>query len=119
MSFDLSLSGSDLLLLAPEIFLTIWLCVVLAIDFSVKNIDDENIAYLSVGGIIATLVNLIWFDYVGVHGSLFKDMFVLDGVAIFFKIIVLLATVLVLLSSIDYVKTFRFFRGEYYFLVMM
>ena len=68
MSFDLTLSGSDLLLLAPEIFLTIWLCVVLAIDFSVKNIDDENIAYLSVGGIIATLVNLIWFDYVGVNG---------------------------------------------------
>ena len=56
MSFDLTLSGSDLLLLAPEIFLTIWLCVVLAIDFSVKNIDDENIAYLSVGGIIATLL---------------------------------------------------------------
>ena len=119
MTFDLTLSGPDLLLLAPEIFLTVWLCVVLAIDFSIKNIDHENLAYLSVGGIIATLVNLIWFDYVGVHGSLFKDMFVLDGVAIFFKIIVLLATALVLLSSIDYVKTFRFFRGEYYFLVMM
>ena len=119
MTFDLTLSGSDLLLLAPEIFLTIWLCVVLAIDFSFKNIDHENLAYLSVGGLIATLINLIWFDYVGVTGSLFKDMFVLDGVAIFFKIIILIATALVLLISIDYVKSFRFFKGEYYFLVMM
>ncbi len=119
MTFDLTLTGSDLLLLAPEIFLTLWLCVVLAVDFTIKNIDHENLAYLSVGGVIATLINLIWFDYVGVNGALFKDMFVLDGLAIFFKIIVLLSTALVLLISIDYVKTFRFFRGEYYCLVMM
>ncbi len=119
MTFDLTLSVSDLLLLAPEIFLTLWLCVVLAVDFSIKNIDHENLAYLSVGGIIATLINLIWFDYIGVHGALFKDTFVLDGMAIFFKILILLSTALVLLMSIDYVKNFRFFRGEYYFLVMM
>lgn len=119
MTFDLTLSASDLLLLAPEIFLTLWLCVVLAVDFSFKNIDHENLAYLSVGGIIATLINLIWFNYIGVHGALFNDTFVLDGMAIFFKIIILLSTALVLLMSIDYVKSFRFFRGEYYFLVMM
>ena len=119
MTFDLTLSGSDLLLLAPEIFLTIWLCVVLAVDFTFRRIDHENLAYLSVGGVIATLINLIWFDYAGVRGALFKDMFVLDGVAIFFKIFVLLATALVLVASIDYVKSFKFFRGEYYFLVMM
>lgn len=119
MTFDLTLSASDLLLLAPEIFLTLWLCVVLAVDFSIKNIDHENLAYLSVGGIIATLINLIWFNYIGVHGALFNDTFVLDGMAIFFKIIILLSTALVLLMSIDYVKSFRFFRGEYYFLVMM
>lgn len=119
MTFDLTLSGSDLLLLAPEMFLTIWLCVVLAVDVTFKQIDHENLAYLSVGGVIATLINLIWFDYAGVQGTLFKDMFVLDGVAIFFKILVLISTALVLLASIDYVKAFKFFKGEYYFLVMM
>ena len=119
MTFALSLSSSDLLLLAPEIFLTLWLCVVLAIDFSMKQIDHENLAYLAIGGIIATLTNLVWFDYVGVTGTLFQDMFVLDGMAIFFKIIILLATALVLLISIDSVKDFRFFRGEYYFFIMM
>ena len=31
----------------------------------------------------------------------------------------LISTALVLLASIDYVKSFKFFRGEYYFLVMM
>ena len=34
MTFNLTLSAADLLLLLPEIFLTIWLCVILALDFS-------------------------------------------------------------------------------------
>ena len=119
MTFDLTLSGSDLLLLAPEMFLTIWLCVVLAVDCTRRTINHETLAYLSVGGVVVTLVTLIWFDYAEIHGALFKDTFVLDGVAIFFKIFVLMATALVLLCSVDYVRSFKFFRGEYYCLIMM
>lgn len=51
MTFDLTLSGSDLLLLAPEMFLTIWLCVVLAVDCTRRTIDHRTLAYLSVGEI--------------------------------------------------------------------
>lgn len=119
MTFDLTLSGSDLLLLAPEMFLTIWLCVVLAVDCTRRTIDHRTLAYLSVGGVVAALVMLIGFDVAGVRGALFKDTFVLDGVAIFFKIFVLVATALVLLCSVDYVQSFKFFRGEYYCLIMM
>ena len=119
MTFNLILSGSDLLLLAPEIFLTIWLCVVLAVDCAWQNIEHEKLAYLSVGGVVVALMMLLGFDYADVHGALLHDTFVLDGVAIFFKIFILIATVLVLLMSIDSVRSFRFFRGEYYFLVMM
>ena len=119
MTFDLTLSGSDLLLLAPEMFLTIWLCVVLAVDCTRRTIDHRTLAYLSVGGVVAALVMLIGFDVADVRGALFKDTFVLDGVAIFFKIFVLVATALVLLCSVDYVQSFKFFRGEYYCLIMM
>lgn len=119
MTFDLTLSGSDLLLLAPEMFLTIWLCVVLAVDCTRRTIDHRTLAYLSVGGVVAALVMLIGFDVADVRGALFKDTFVLDGVAIFFKIFVLVATALVLLCSVDYVRSFKFFRGEYYCLIMM
>ena len=119
MTFDLTLSGSDLLLLAPEIFLTIWLCVVLAVDCTRRTIEHRTLAYLSVGGVVAALVMLIGFDVADVRGALFKDTFVLDGVAIFFKIFVLVATALVLLCSVDYVRSFKFFRGEYYCLIMM
>ena len=50
MTFNLSLTGSDLLLLLPEILLTLWLCVILSIDFSMRNVRHETLAYLSIGG---------------------------------------------------------------------
>src|SRR5436853_5597558 len=46
-------------------------------------------------------------------------MFVVDGLALFFKIFVVGATILVILASVDYVRRFRFFKGEYYFLMLM
>jgi len=119
MTFSLTLSASDLLLLLPELFLTAWLCVILIVDFSFKRIVQEQLAYLSILGLMITLGCLAWFDMTGITGTLFAKMFVLDRMAIFFKVMILLATILVILLSIDYVHRFSFFRGEYYFLVVM
>ena len=119
MTFTLNLTGSDLLLMLPEIILTLWLCGVLIVDFAMPKLPKEQLAYLSVCGLAIVLANLVWFDVKGVSGSLFNNMFVLDRMALFFKILVVGATMLVILASKDYVQRFRFFKGEYYFLVLM
>ena len=119
MTFSLTLSSSDLLLLLPEILLTCWLCVVLIVDFAFPRLPKENLAYLSVAGLIGTLGCLAWFDFSGISGTLFANMFVVDRLALFFKIFIVSATILVILSSIEFVHRFTFFRGEYYFLVVM
>ncbi len=119
MEFNLAMSVSDLLLLLPELFLTVWLCVVLIVDFAFPRLPKEQLAYLSVAGLIATLGCLAWFDYSGVSGALFGNMFVLDRMALFFKMFIVLATILVILASLQYAHRFAFFRGEYYFLVVM
>ncbi len=119
MTFNLALTGSDLLLLLPEIFLTIWLCVVLSVDFSMRKVSNETLAHLSIGGLLITTFILFWFDQADITGALFKNMYVLDHLAIYFKIMILIATAMVILISIDYVKSFRFFKGEYYFMVVM
>ena len=119
MTFTLTMTGADLLLLLPEIILTLWLCLVLVIDFSVRRLPQQQLAYISVVGLAAVLASLIWFDLEGISGTLFNRMFVVDGVALFFKIFIVLATILVILVSVDYVTRFRFFKGEYYFLVLM
>ena len=119
MTFSLTLSSSDLLLLLPEIFLTCWLCVVLIVDFSFPRLPKENLAYLSVAGLLVTLGCLGWFDFAGISGALFSNMFVVDRMALFFKIFIVAATILVILASIEFIHRFTFFRGEYYFLVVM
>ena len=50
MTFSLTLSSSDLLLLLPEIFLTCWLCVVLIVDFNVRCLSiSRAVVELRVG----------------------------------------------------------------------
>ena len=119
MTFSLNVTGSDLILMLPEIILTLWLCGVLIVDFAMPKLPKEQLAYLSVCGLVIVLANLVWFDVEGVSGALFGNMFVLDRMALFFKILIVGATMLVLLASRDYVQRFRFFKGEYYFLVLM
>lgn len=119
MTFSLNISLADLLLLVPEIFLTTWLCVVLIVDFAWPQVKKEQLAYLSIAGLLATLGCLAWFDFSHISGTLFGNMFVLDRMALFFKMFVVGATILVILTSIEYVNRFTFFRGEYYFLVIM
>jgi len=119
MNFSLSMSLADLLLLLPEILLTCWLCIVLIVDFAFPRLPKEQVAFLSVAGLVATLGCLAWFDLNHVSGALFGNMFVLDRVALFFKMFIVGATILVILASVQYVNRFTFFRGEYYFLVVM
>ncbi|HSB46058.1 MAG TPA: NADH-quinone oxidoreductase subunit N [Nitrospira sp.] len=119
MTFSLTMSPSDLLLLLPEIILTCWLCLLLIVDFSFPRLPKEQLAYLSIAGLVATLGCLAWFDFSGISGTLFANMFVVDRMALFFKIFIVAATILVVLASIEFVHRFTFFRGEYYFLVVM
>jgi NADH-quinone oxidoreductase subunit N len=100
-------------------FLTFWLCLVLIVDFSFPRTRHEQLAYLSIAGLVATLGILAWFDIGGLSGELFGNMFVVDRLALFFKMLIVGATVLIVLVSIDYVHRFTFFKGEYYFLVVM
>jgi NADH-quinone oxidoreductase subunit N len=119
MTFTLTMSFADLLLLLPEIVLTCWLCVVVIVDFAIPRLPKEQLAILSITGLLATLGCLVWFDVTHVSGALFGNMFVLDRMAIFFKIFIVGSTALVILASIQYVERFTFFRGEYYVLVIM
>ena len=112
MNFSLTMSPSDLLLLLPEIILTAWLCLILIVDFSFPRLPNEQLAYLSIAGLGATLGCLVWFNIGGVTGAIFANMFVLDRMALFFKMFIVGSTMLVILASIDYVHRFKFFRGE-------
>src|SRR5262249_34339699 len=62
---------------------------------------------------------LIGYFINGTTGALFQDMYVLDTMAIAFKLFVLFSTILVFLASINYLKKVPAFKGEYYFLILL
>ena len=111
-------SHLDFSLMAPELWLTLLACFVLMIDFLFPKFEKDKLAYLSMAGMAAIAVQLCAFFISGKSGLLFHQMFVLDRLAVFFKIFVLLSTLLIILSSMDYVNRLPFYRGEYYFLLL-
>jgi len=118
MAAPLNLADIDLSLMAPELWMTLLVCLVISIDFLFPKVGKDRLAYLSLAGCGLIGLQLIGYFSSGKSGTLFGGMFILDPLALFFKIFVLIAAVLIILSSIDYINKAKYFRGEYYFLIL-
>ena len=119
MEFTLTLTAQDMALLLPEFLMTVLLTVVLFLDFLLPRMNKNILAYLSVAGMVGITALLVEYFVAGTTGTLFKRMYVLDPLAIVFKVFILFATILVLLASINYLKKVPAFKGEYYFLILL
>lgn len=106
----------DLILLAPELWMTLLCCVVLAIDFIWPQFSKRGLGYLSIAGLCP--VGLMLIGLFDARGALFGGMFIVDPLAVFFKLFIVGVTILTLLASLDAVDTYPNFRGEYYFLIL-
>ena len=107
----------NIALLAPELWMTLLSCLVLSLDM-LTNCSKRGLAFFSIAGMVLILIQLITLSFAGVNGSLFNTMFILDPLAIFFKIFILVSTILVFLASLDYVDRLTHFQGEYYYLIL-
>ncbi|MFQ5886736.1 MAG: NADH-quinone oxidoreductase subunit N, partial [Anaerolineae bacterium] len=106
----------NLLLLSPEITLTIFALLVLGLDLAFKRLKDA-LAYVAIGGLILAIV--VTAPLFGTQGSLFSGMLTVDSFALYFKIIACLTSGLVILSSIAFMKTKTPYRGEFYALLLL
>lgn len=101
-------------LLLPEIFISSLALILLCIGLILPRLRNELSLYLA----LATLVITLGLLFVTDNGALFMDMYVVDPLARFFKIIVLGAAILVVLLSRDYLKKGRLMEGEFYALIL-
>ncbi len=108
----------NLSLMAPELALTLLSCLLLAIDFACPKFPKKGLGLLSIGGMALIILQLIGMARAGVQASTFNTMFIVDPLAIFFKVFILASTLLVILASLDYVDRLAHFQGEYYYLVL-
>ena len=119
---------NDLLLLSPEIVITVVAFAVFTLDIAWKG-DHRSVTILpwvAFGGAIATLLAAFYIwpaasDTYGIatDAGNFVPMMAVDPLAIFFKIIAALTVALVGLSAVDYLKTRTPFRGEFFALTLL
>ena len=124
------ISLGDLKLIAPELILTVTACVVLVIEVILPYKLSKWTAYFSLTGIAFALISL-GAQFVSMNGTFnlsalenlsavdgFYGMIRIDGFAIVFKAIFLIAAALAVLIAMRYLDIEREQHGEYYALVL-
>ena len=108
----------DWLAIAPELVVAITLLVVLAVDLFLPRERKYYVAALAVVGTTLAMVPVILMAVSGDSSSMFDGSYVVDPFALVLKGVFLVAAYLVLLISVSYVESDRFYQGEYYLLLL-
>ncbi|MBA7466995.1 NAD(P)H-quinone oxidoreductase subunit 2 [subsurface metagenome] len=106
----------NLVLLTPEISLAGTAIVVILLDLVIQR--KGWLVVVSIAGIVvsAGFTLAMWG---GSSQAIFNNMLAVDNFALFFKLLFLGITTLVILASVDYASKFARFQGEYYALVLL
>lgn len=115
------ISVSDLQLIAPELILTVCACVALVMEVILPYRKTKLTAYFSLGGIALAFISLgVQWSYMrnGAPFDGFYGMVRIDGFALLFKAIFLVAAGLAIGISTRYLDIEGEQHGEYYALVL-
>jgi NADH-quinone oxidoreductase subunit N len=110
------MSVADFGYILPEVILTIASMVVLVVDVFVPRGKQGALAWVAMAGLIATGLALI--PLVGVNTTVARGLIGIDGFALFFKVIFLIAAAYTVLMSARYLEVEGARTGPYYFLVL-
>ena len=109
-------------LLMPEVVLLVFACAALILDVMLPRGQKRAVAYLSIAGLLASLLSLVilYRDVVSGGGPRtgFFDMIVIDNYGVVFKAMFLIGATLAILLSITYLEEEGEQRGEYYSLIL-
>ncbi len=116
----MSLYGTDLLALLPELIIVVTACLVLALDPITPASRRDLLAWLSVGALALCLGLTGWqISVLNVRVSAFSDLVVIDAYARFWKILLYGVTGVIILLSLPYLKAERIHLGEYYGFILL
>ena len=102
--------------IAPEITLLCFALIVIVLDLFIK--PKKVLAVIAVTGSLLALVAVL--GLFGAPGAdVFNKMLAIDQFGLFFKALILVPLVLVILASHSYILKFKQFQGEFYALLML
>ena len=96
----------------PELILSVTILAAVVADLFYQKKDSHKVAYWSIGGLILAYIAIRLQSTVPV--SLFMDTVALDPFSQFFKVLILLSTVIVMLISFISGELKEYRLGEYF-----
>jgi len=118
----MNFSLSDLTVIGPHLFVLATVCVMIIMEaIRPKYSSDTSENQIPIVGILGSLVAvflLIISWGTGENQQAFGGMAVMDAFAIFFNILILISTGLIILVSMEYLKKEGANKGEFYILLM-
>jgi NADH-quinone oxidoreductase subunit N len=109
------ISLSDFYYILPELVLTAGALILLVVDVLLPR-GSRALTWVTIAVLAATLVSLAPFRSVTVEVA--NGLIAVDGFALFFKIVFLVAAILTVLMSDRYLQVEGASPGEYYFLIL-
>ncbi len=111
------ITPDELALLAPEYWLAALGILLIVLDLFTGEDRKAVVGWAAIAGLAFSL-----FPIVGLFGApgrtVFFNSYAVDGFAVFFKIIIVISTMLVILSAMDYFRRQTQFEGEMYILMV-
>ena len=106
----------NLSLLIPELCLVATAILVIMLDLAVKQ--KEWLSKVSLAGLVIAggFTIAMWG---GSYPAIFNNMLAVDNFALFFKLLFVVISFLVILASADYIGKLARFQGEYYALILL
>ncbi len=108
----------DYLALAPELVVVGTILAVLTLDLFLPRSRKYWVATLAVAGTALAAVPLIVLAVDGTTRTMFHGAYVVDTFALVLKGLLIVGAYLVLLMSVSYIESDRYYQGEYYLLLM-
>jgi len=112
----MQLSTNDWLSILPVLILSVWGMVLLIIQLFLPKERSSLIGWLSMIGIVGAMAACMALSANRLSG--FSGMVVLDPMAAFISLVGLLATLLTVWASLNYIRDRGIERGEYYALLL-
>ncbi len=105
--------NNNFLLLIPEFMVTGLAFAILTLDFFVSRDRKYWLGYVAAAGLAVTLVVMLVYQW-NTTDSLYDGLISIDGYSLFFRAVFLVMAIVIVLSSVEYVRKNLEYPGEYY-----
>jgi NADH-quinone oxidoreductase subunit N len=105
--------------LAPDIVITATILVTLAACFVLPDRDAGQVSRIAAVGMLVSLIPIVTLAVDGTDRSMFGGAYVVDNYALALKAFFVIVTYVVILLSVDYIESGDYYRGEFYFLLLV